>query len=249
MAPGDPYPRTLRPKEVDLLEGVLPPDRPGYQRYRELIHAMVVLGEGNQGPGNYLLGYLGATPDHSMPLSPVIAFGVVEATSGSYAVTIREFAGGQIEVEIVSGPEGVVPDHFEEKRRWTYSTWLPGQPSPATGGAVREVAIDPFLTLAIAPKEKRIWLYDRASGINLLLPVTNFHNELMLCKGIRDPKIALDVGMFFGGHADYSDADLREAFIRYNAFKLHVNLQQAPPVPSAGGFFQAVKRLFVKEKR
>ncbi len=184
-----------------------------------------------------------------MPLTPVIAFGVVEATSGSYVVTVREHAGGQINVEIVSGAEGVVPDHFEEKSRWTYSTWLPGLPSPATGGEVREVALDSILTLAIAPMERRIWLYDRESGIILLLPVTTFHNELMLFKGIRDPQVALDIGKFFAGQAVYSDADLRETFNRYNALKLRVKLQEAPPAPSAGGLFQAVKRLFGKEKR
>lgn len=249
MAPGDPYPRKLRPKELDLLEGVLPPDRPGYRQYRELINSMVVLGEGNRGPGHYLLGRPGDSPDYSGPLPPVVAFGLVASTHASYSVTIREYIGAQIDVEIVSGTGEEVPDHFEEKNRWTYSSWLPGQPSPATGDAVREVPVDSNLTLVIAPREKRIWLYDRVSGMNLLLPVTNFHNELMLVRGIRDPGVALDVGKFFAGHAAYSDDDLRKAFVRYNGPRQRVAVQSRPSTPSAAGLFQTLKRLFGKEKR
>jgi hypothetical protein len=180
---------------------------------------------------------------------PVIAFGMVETTHGTYAVTVREYTGTQIDVEIVSGSEEEVPDHFEEKQRWTYSTWHPGSPSPATGGRVREVQVDANLTLAIAPLEKRIWLYDRTSGMNLLLPVTNFHNELMLYKGIRDPKVALDIGQFFAGQASYSDDDLRETFIRYNVNRHRVKVEARPPAPTGGSLLQTLKRWFGKEKR
>jgi len=114
---------------------------------------------------------------------------------------------------------------------------------------VREVPVDALLTLAIAPGEKRIWLYDRASGMNFLLPVTNFHNELMLYKGIRDPRVALDVGRFFTDHLTYSNVDLREAFVRYNALKPRFKVQSPPPVPPAGGISQMLKRMFGKETR
>ncbi len=210
---------------------------------------MVVLKEGSRGPGNYLLGHPGDVPDQSISLSPVIAFGMVETTQTSYAITIREYTGAQIDVEIVSGSDEEVPDHFEEKKRWTYSIWLPGSPSPATDGPVREVRIDSNLILVIAPEEKRIWLHERMSGMNLLLPVTNFHNELMLYKGIRDPKVALDVGLFFAGQVGYSDDDLREAFVRYNAPRHRVKVQTRPPVPPEGGWFPSLRRLFGKERR
>ncbi len=119
MTPGDTYPRSLRPKERDLLDGVLPPDRPGYRRYREMIDTMVVLGEGRRGPGHYILGRPGDTPDLTAPLPPVVAFGTVISTHASFTVTVREYTGGQIDVEIVSGSGEEVPDHFEEKNRWT----------------------------------------------------------------------------------------------------------------------------------
>jgi hypothetical protein len=249
MVPGDAYPRELRPKEVDLLLGVLPADRPGYQHYRELIKSMVVLAEGRRGPGHYLLGRRGDAPDQAISLAPVIAFGVVEATRTSFTITVREYTGAQIDVEIVSASDEEVPDHFEEKRRWTYSTWHPGLPSPATGAKVREVPIDPALTLVIAPQEKRLWVYDLTSGMNLLLPVTNFHNELMLHKGIRDPKVALDIAQFFAGESGYSDAELRAAFVKYNALRPRVRIQMPPPEPSPKGFFRTLKRLFGKETR
>jgi hypothetical protein len=224
MAPDDVYPRKLRQKELDLLEGVLPADRPGYRQYREIINSMVVIGQGRRGPGTYLLGAPGDTPDYSVPVSPVIAFGMVETTHASYAVTVHEFAGAQLDVDIVSGSDEEVPHH-------------------------RAVPVDAVLTLAIAPQERRIWIYDRVSGMNLLLPVTNFHNELMLCKGIRDPKVALDIGQFFIGQAAYTNGDLREAFIRYNAIRRRVKVRTPLPAPAPGGFFQGLKRLFGKEKR
>jgi hypothetical protein len=249
MAPDDAYPRNLRPKEVDLLEGVLPSDRPGYRHYRALIDSMVVLAQGKRGPGNYILGQPGDVPDDVVSDAPVVAFGMVDTTRGTFTITVREYSGSQMDVEIVSASEEEVPDRFEEKRRWTYSAWRPGSPSPATGGVVREVPIDPDLTLAIAPQEKRVWVHDRASGMNLLVPVTNFHNELMLYKGIRDPKVALDIVQFFAGQNDYSDADLRETFIRYNALRPRVKIQAPPPVPSPKGFVHTLKRLFGKETR
>ena len=249
MSPGDPYPRKLHPKELDFLEGVLPPDRPGYRQYRDWISSMIVLAEGKRGPGNLILGFAGNAADLSVPLAPVVAFGMVVTTHSAIAITVRERVEDQIDVEIVSGSEDEVPGHFEEKNRWTYSNWLPGKPSPANGGRVREVHIDDDLTLVIAPKEKRIWVYDRTSGMNHLLPVTNVHNELMLYKGIRDPKIALNIGQFFTGHAVYSDDDLREAFVRYNSLRHRVEVQPRPSGPPSRGLFQVLKKFFGKESR
>jgi hypothetical protein len=71
---------------------------------------------------------------------------------------------------------------------------------------------------------------------------------LMLNKGIRDPGVALDIGRFFAGHSAYTDEDLREAFVRYNALKQRVKVHVPPPAPAAGGFRQKLRRLFGKEK-
>ncbi len=229
------YPRTLRAKERDLLESVLPPDRPGYRTYRDLMETMLVIGEGRRGAGNLILGYPGGVVDLASPLPPVVAYGVVETTQDRYTITVREFAGDQLDVEIVSAHDEEVPDHFEEKRRWTYSAWRPGTASPATGTPVREVAIDDRSVLTIAVAETRLWLYDGATGMNHPIPVTNYHNELMLHKQIRDPAIALQAGLLFDRLASYSDEDLRAAFVSYNATRRRVDVHPASaPAPPRG---------------
>ncbi len=229
------FPRNLRAKERDLLESVLPSDRPGYRRYRDLLETMQVIGEGRRGAGNLILGRSGETPDLTSPLPPVVAYGVVETTKDRYTITVREVVGGQIDTEIVSAHDEKIPDHFEEKRRWTYATWKPGSVSPATGGTVREVRIDGQSVLALAPGEKRLWLYDGLTGMNHPIPVTNYHNELMLHKQIRDPAVAVQAGLLFDQISSYSDEELRAAFVSYNASRRRVEIQPTPaPAPARG---------------
>lgn len=242
------YPRPIRVKERDLLEAVLPLDRPGYRLYRDELEHLVVIGEGRRGPGNLILGSNGMEPETFAPLTPVVAYGVVETTREIFTVTVREFLGGQIDVEIVSSHGEEIPDHFEEKRRWTYSSWQPGQPSPATGTAVREVAIDSSSILAVSLREKRLWLYDGTSGMNHPIPITNFYNELMLFKGIRDPEIALRSALLFENLHQYTDSELHAAFIAYNRFRKRVELHPDPPEPSAVGMRARVQSLFRRKK-
>jgi len=238
------YPRPLRSKERDLLEAVLPPDRPGYRRYRDMVKALMVIGEGRRGAGNFILGGADDVPDISSPLAPVVAYGVVETTRDTFTVTMREALGEQIDVEIVSAHGEELPEHFEEKRRWTYSSWRPGEPSPATGGAVREVTLDVSSTLAISAREKRLWLYDGASGMNHPIPITNYYNELMLGKGIRDPKVALRSAGLFENLRDYTDDDLRTAFVAYNRLRKRIELTPGPSGPPSAGMRGWVQSLF-----
>lgn len=242
------YPRVLRDKERDLLESVLPGDRPGYAAYREHLGILQVIGAGRRGEGNFLLGEAGSIPDLASPLPPVIAYGIVETTRDRFTVTVREIAGGQIDVEIVSLHGEPIPDHFEEKRRWTYSTWRPGEPSPATGLPVREVRLDSVRTLIVAPADRRLWLYDAETGMNLPLPVTGYHNELMLLLGIRDPKVALRADRFFEQHEAYPDADLRTAFISYNTVRRRVSLDVPSQVQPSRGFRDRLAELFQRGK-
>jgi len=242
------YPRPLRPKERDLLDTVLPADSPGYGRYHERLKAMRVIARGRRGEGDLILGFPGDCADVTSPLAPVIAYGMVETTQGAYSITVREESGEQVNVEIVSGTGEEIPDHYEEKRRWTYSSWRPGLVSPATGTAVREVAIGPSFTLAFSPAEKRIWMHDRATGFVHLIPITNFHNELMLWKGIRDPGTVLRSTLFWEGLPSYADEDLRRAFVAYNRLKRRVAITQDPPALPARGFSSLLKNLFVRSR-
>jgi hypothetical protein len=225
----------LRPKELDLLETVLPVDRPGYRALRDRLEFMTVLGDGRRGEGDLVLGLPGDLPDSVSPLSPVIAYGMVETTRGAFTISVREEAGNKINVEIVSASGRGIPDHYEEKRRWTYSWWSPGEVSPATGTAVREVPIGAGVTLAFAPAEKRIWIHERSSGIVRLIPITNYYNELMIHRGIRDPRIALVPSLLWKDLKSFPDEDLLRAFVAYNALRRQIPLHvESPPVRRSG---------------
>ena len=76
--------------------------------------------------------------------------------------------------------------------------------------------------LAICREDRRLWVHESSTQVNHLIPVTNFYNELMLHKNIRDPKIALDAKKLFMDLGDYSDGDLTYAFLTYNKIKSKV---------------------------
>jgi hypothetical protein len=242
------FPRPLRPKERDLIDWVLPLDRPGYRQIRDSIECMEVIGEGTRGEGDVVLGSSGAVPDASVARAPVVAYGVVETTREFFTITLRGPASGQLDLEIVSDGGMAVPDHFEEKRRWTYSEWKPGQPSPGTSSGVREVLLDDAHVLALCVQQRRLWLYDGATGIVHLIPVTNFYNELMLAKNIRDPKRALESGLLFEQLDLYSDDDLRKAFLLYNMLKPRTTLAPAPGEKTPG-WRNAVRVFFARRSR
>ena len=223
------YPRPLTGREREWIDWILPADRSGYVEYRDLIASMTVLGQGRRGPGEYILGPRGNEPDFSVPLAPVFAYGAIESNLGTISVTIREVADGQISMEIVSQRSEEVPPEFEELRRWTYSTWSPGNPCPQCRNSIREVPMHDAggherLVLVLCSADRRIWVHDAATGVNRLIPVTNFHNELMLHKNIRDPKRALDSRSMFTDLPKYSDADLTYAFLTYNKIKTKIHI-------------------------
>ena len=213
------YPRALREKETSVLESVLPPDRPGYRRIRDLISSMVVLGEGRRGEGNIVLGFEGDAPIFNSPPAPVIAYGAIETTQDIFSITVRDCENDQIDVEILSAHGLPLPDHFEEKRRWSLSIWQPGMESPRSTGSVREIVIDDHVVFVLAQRDRRLWVHERESGMNLPVPVTTYYNALMLLKGIRDPAVSLHARLLFDGPGTYSDNDLRQAFLNYNAVR------------------------------
>ena len=243
------FPRSLRPKERDIIESVLPVDRAGYRQLRDMVGKMVVLGQGRRGPGNIVLGFSSDSPDHTSPLPSVVAFGIVETTQDTFSVTVRECTGNQIDIEIVSSKEGEILDHFEEKRRWTYSTWMPGMPSPHSGESVREVRVDDAITLAISPEERRLWIHDRTTGMVHLIPVTNYYNALMTRKQVRDSKIVLDSHLLFTAVGSYSEDDLRNAFIMNNTVKHRVDIHPEPHRPPQRSLTTLALTLFRRKKQ
>jgi len=195
------YPRSLSVRESDFLSGILPGERVVYKKYHAILESLTVIGEGRRGNGELILGEKTDTLNFDEPLAPVFAYGMVETNFGAISVTAREFSLGQISIEIVNNKSNTIPDNFVELRRWTYSTWNTGKPCPQCLQPVREVKMvtseNQTLTLAVCPSDKRLWVYDGEEQYIRLIPITNYYNELMLNKNIRDPKIALDSKNFF----------------------------------------------------
>jgi hypothetical protein len=216
MSSLDRFPRELQPAERELLLWVLPAGRSGYADYRKYIGQWPVAAVGRRGEGTFLLAEPGWNVDTDSPLPPVFAYGVVERRFGNLTVAVRERLGSQLEFEL----EGPIAATSEEIRRWSFSEWLPSHPCPACRSGVREIRMTTttgqILFLVVCSRDRRIWVYDDSSGVNALIPVTGFYNELMLQTGIKDPKIALEPNHLFESSAKNSDVDLIRAFAAYN---------------------------------
>lgn len=222
------FPRSLTPFESQSLLWLLPPDRSGYNSYRKYVLDWQVVAEGRRGRGNYILGAPGRVPDIESPLPQVFAYGLIEGENASISVTLREVFEEQLEFEIVNLKGETIPQDFSERRRWTFSLWSPSHACPACGSIPREVKIQREAggnaTLALCRADKKVWIFDGQEGVNHLVPVTNFHNALMLQKNIRDPNVALAADNLFKFLHTYSDADLTAAFVHYNKLRRKVEL-------------------------
>ena len=246
------YPRSLTAREREWIEWILPADRPGYAYYRRLIESMAVIGQGRRGEGEIILGTRSTQIDIESPLPSVFAYGAIETNFGTISITLRDVQDEQISLEIVSHRADFVPEEFEEFRRWTYSTWSPGKACTQCELPVREVPMHTQagerLVLVVCPRDKRLWVYDAAANVNRLIPVTNYYNELMLHKNIRDPKTALDSKQLFIDLASYSDEDLAYAFLTYNRIrtKVHVDGMMESDAKEQLSFMNRIARFFRK---
>lgn len=229
MTSNSEYPRPLTSREKEWLEWILPKERKGYAVYRALMQEMVVIGAGRRGTDEIILGLRGDIPDVDSPLSQVFAYGMIETNFGPISITLREIVNNQTSVEIVSHSMERVPSEFEESRRWTYSLWKPNEPCPQCCTKTREVKMHSHdgkhFVLALCPHNKRLWIYEQETEVNHLIPITNYYNELMLHKNIRDPKIALDSKRLFTELDTYSDNDLTYAFLTYNKLRTKVRVE------------------------
>ena len=238
MNNGHGYPRHLTSREKAWLDWLLPSERKGYRDYRERLDQMLVIGEGRRGKGNFVLGRSDDNPDLTSPLPPVFAYGAIEGEEATISILTREEAGGQIEIEIVPLRGDVIPEMITERKRWTYSTWSPGNSCPCCSGSLREVRIGipvPQAVLAICQTDHRVWVYDAVTEVNHLIPITNFYNELMLHKKIRNPETALRPDHLFSHLHDFRDDELVHAFLVYNKIRKKVQSDLIAPPPVAKG--------------
>ena len=230
---------------------MLPEDKPGYRIYREMIKEMVVIGYGRFEPDNLILGQPGDKPDEEGFYTPVISLGQVEMREAKIQISIHKAYRNQIQIDIVNLSGDFIPERFTELRRWSYARWIPGETSPATGEKVREVKIfsrgKQNLILVISPSDKKIWLHEIDSGINYIIPVTNFLNELLKRKKeIIDRVSGLNVNFIFENIEKFSDVDINNAFISYSKFFAKVDVEGYEEVKEKKGLFSILKRKFRK---
>ncbi len=222
------FPRKLTELEKNLLFSILPENKSGYNAYRKKIENLFVIGKGRFGETNLILGKEGNVPDFTIPSPPVFAIGFVYYENNKADIIINEQIDDEIEFDIFFS--NALNENLREIKRWSYSEWIPGYNAPGDNSSVREVEIikNEFL-LAIAPGHKKLWLHSYKNGINLLLPVTNFYNYLMLVKNIRSAEIVFKPDRLFSELNSFKDDELIKAFTAYNKYFRHVNLNFDEP--------------------
>ena len=213
------FPRELTAQERYLLFSVLPEEKPGYKFYRDKIDELIVTGYGRFKNNNYIMGKKGTVPDLSFSSTPVFAAGTIEIPGDEIDILINEEIDNEIEFDVTLKNTDKIPSRIEENESWNYSEWNPGDKAPHDNSAVRETVVSPGeFILAFAPSHKKIWLHESRSGVNHLIPLTNYYNELMRFKRIKDPKQALNPKLMFEKLGEFSDSELVNAFVLYNKY-------------------------------
>ncbi|MCS7228428.1 MAG: hypothetical protein RMJ81_09920 [Candidatus Kryptonium sp.] len=241
------FPRDLTERERNWILWMLPEDKPGYRAYREMIKEMMIIGYGRFEPDNLILGQPNDKPDEETFFTPIISLGQIEMREARIQISIHREHRNQIQVDIVNLLGDTIPENVSEIRRWSYAYWNPGDVSPCTEKPVREVKIfsrtEHNLILVISPSDKKIWLHEIDSGINYIIPVTNFFNELLRQrKEIIDKTGGLNVNFIFENIDRFSDADINNAFINYSKIFAKVDVGAYEEVKEKKGLFSFLKR-------
>ncbi len=234
--------RNLNDEEKFLIESILPLKKPGYKRYREIISNFKVVSEKKEENGVILL--LSENPAEQNFLSPVFALGSAVYEGKEYYILIHELFENSILIEIqLTGNS----NQNKNGVKWTLSDWQPGM-----GKNIREVhLIKNKIVLAIDSGEKRIWCYDARTGVNHIIPVTNFYNEIMRVKGIKDPALTLNSGRLFTHLTEFTDREIGQGFLLYNKYLNKIELdyslfsEKKEKAKKRGFIFNSV---FVKKK-
>jgi hypothetical protein len=212
------FPRQLNDAERRLLRWLLPAQSPGYDARFRLLDQLLVIGQGRWGDGNLILGQEDDVIDLSGPMEPVFAYGVVREDEMSCTVVVHEEDDAQVELQFALTNAASLERIVDSENRYSYSYWMPGDTAPASDTPVRIVSLtsDGSFVMVIAPRDERIWIHDKASKVNHLIPHTKFHTELMRHTGSREKAKVFNPKLLFTEHNDYDDSALRTAFITYN---------------------------------
>ncbi len=221
------FPRELFKSEKEILFSVLPESKSGYKKYRQRINYMKVIGQGRFGGGNFILGFEGDEVELDIPSASVFSSGIVISNESNFDVTIHEEEEEQIEFDISPFGKIDVDKEIKIESVTSLAFWNKNEKSPFTDSPVSEfVVLKNKYTLVIDSSAKKIWMNDIETGINHIIPLTNFYNELMRFKDIREHEIALKPGRFFNEVDKYSDEDIISAFLMYDKYMNRFNLQQ-----------------------
>ncbi len=245
------FPRELTAQERYLLFSVLPENKPGYNLYREKIDKLLVTGYGRFKGNNYMLGKKGTLPDLSFSSTPVFAAGTIEIPGDEIDILINEEIDDEIEFDVTLKNSDEIPIKIEEQESWNYSVWNPGDKAPHDNSPVRETVISPGeYILAFAPAHKKIWLHESKSGVNHLIPLTNYYNELMRFKRTKDPKRALNPKLIFEKLDEFPDYELLNAFVLYNKYlrRFSNDFSKYLQSPQQKQTKKRIKYLFRKDK-
>ena len=235
------FPRKLTEHEIDWILWMLPESKPGYRAYREMIKEMMVIGYGKFEPDNLILGQPDDKPNEETFFMPIVSLGQIETEKAKIQILIHKPYNNQIQIDIVNLLGDFIPGELREIKRWSYAYWNPGEKSPATGQPVREVKIfsktEHNLILVIAPFDKKIWLHEITTGINYIIPVTNFFNELLRQrKELLDRTAPLNTNFIFENISKFSDADINNAFVNYSKLFAKVDTSSYDEIKEKKGF-------------
>jgi hypothetical protein len=221
------FPRELYNYEKEILFSILPESKNGYKKYRQRIPGMKVIGQGRFGGGNLVLGFEGDEVELDIPSASVFSSGVVKCNEIMFDVIIHKEEEEQIEYDISPFGKLNPGDEIKIESVASLSHWSKDENSPYTKLPVKEFIVlkDKYI-LVIDASAKKIWMNDMETGINHIIPLTNFYNELMRFKNIREQDIALKPGRFFDDVDKYSDDDIVSAFLMYDKYMNRFNLQQ-----------------------
>lgn len=215
------FPRKLNDAEMNLLFLLLPENKIGYSKYRKLIRDFFVLGEGRFGEGNYFLGNVGDEIELEISSSPILTSGIVTTDKATFEISINEIQDNKIEYSISPYPDE--NEIYKVERVVTISDWIPGKKSPE-GSKVKLFSIDGMnYILAIAPTDHKIWLYEKSSGINYPIPVSNFYNELLRLKRETRKEFYQNPNRLFDELDTFSESEIVLAFLMYCKYKRRFN--------------------------
>ncbi len=229
--------------EWTWLRWLLPDGVPAYASVWKRLRSSTFLGNGRRGVEHLLFGDANATADADEVPPPVFAFGVLHFEGRRVAVTVHEESEGIIAVQI--GPRASELSGGVELRRWSYSTWRPGQDSPELSARVRTVEVDDDRVLALCAEERRLWLHTHSTGHNHLLPATALHRRVMQARGERDAALLLRPERLFTDNAQLDNATLLEAFRLYAVASGRV----APPTREGSTAPSLIRSILEKIRR